>query len=264
MHLLRRELAPLEKESWKVIDSRAAEVLKSRLSARKVVRVEGPKGWDYTAITEGKLSVKDDFEDEVKIGRYQIKPLIESHISFSLNRWDMDNIVRGARDIDLDSLENAAEKIALFEEDTIYNGNEICDIKGILGSVVWEPIDFGKNNADIIMALIKAMDKMKKVYQQKPYTLVVGQEAWERLNTEIQGYPFTKRVKDLIGGEIVQSKVVNNAILLPQDNEDLELVLGGDYTIGYIAHDSKNVRLFIAMSFTFRVIDPQIIIPFKI
>ena len=44
MHLLRRELAPLEKEFWVVIDSRAEEVLKSRLSARKVVRVKRPKG----------------------------------------------------------------------------------------------------------------------------------------------------------------------------------------------------------------------------
>ena len=264
MHLLRRELAPIENEAWKVIDNRAAEVLKSRLSARKVVRVEGPKGWDYTAITEGKLSIKDDVEDGVKVGRYQIKPLVESHISFLLNRWDMDNIVRGARDIDLDPLENAAEKIALFEEEAIYNGNEMCDIKGILGSAVWEPIDFGKSSSDIIPALIKAIDKMKEVYQQGPYTLVVSQEAWSLINTETHGYPFIKRVNDLIGGKIVQSKVIKNAILLPQDNADLELVLGGDYTIGYISHDSKNVRLFIAMSFTFRVINREIIIPFKL
>jgi uncharacterized linocin/CFP29 family protein len=57
MDLLKRELAPLAREAWDEIDERAVDVLKTHLSARKVVRVEGPKGWDYTSITEGRLNL---------------------------------------------------------------------------------------------------------------------------------------------------------------------------------------------------------------
>ena len=53
--MLYRDLAPITKEAWGEIDSRAAEVLKSYLSARKVVKVNGPKGLDYNVITEGRL-----------------------------------------------------------------------------------------------------------------------------------------------------------------------------------------------------------------
>ncbi len=41
--MLYRELAPVSSNAWDEIDERAAEVLKSTLSARKVVRVNGPK-----------------------------------------------------------------------------------------------------------------------------------------------------------------------------------------------------------------------------
>ena len=50
-----RELAPISSEAWEEIDARASEVLKSYLSARRVVKVNGPKGLDYNVITEGRL-----------------------------------------------------------------------------------------------------------------------------------------------------------------------------------------------------------------
>jgi uncharacterized linocin/CFP29 family protein len=42
--MLKRELAPFESSVWNEIDERAAQVLKSYLSARRVVNVQGPKG----------------------------------------------------------------------------------------------------------------------------------------------------------------------------------------------------------------------------
>ena len=42
--MLYRELAPITKEAWEEIEDRLMEVFKTYLSARKVVKVEGPKG----------------------------------------------------------------------------------------------------------------------------------------------------------------------------------------------------------------------------
>ena len=265
MDLLKRELAPLAQEAWNEIDERAVDVLKTHLSARKVVRVEGPKGWDYTSITEGRLNLLETGDkDIVKTGQYQVKPLVETRTSFSLSRWEMDNVLRGARDVKLDALEKAMEEMALFEEKAVYNSYVKGGIKGLFESAEVDPISFGENGGDIMAGLSKAVLLMKEAYQEGPFTLVVGEEGWKRVNTEMQGYPLMKRVKDIIGGNVIFSSVVKDAVLVPYNHEDLELVIGGDFSIGYESHDAENVNLFVAASFTFRVLDPSIIVPFKL
>jgi uncharacterized linocin/CFP29 family protein len=265
MDMLKRELAPLAEAAWKEIDERASEVLKSHLTARKIVSVKGPYGWDYTVIPEGRLRLLEfNMEDDVKTGQYQVKPLVETRVLFSLNRWEMDNIIRGARDVRLDDLEKAMHKMALFEENAVYNSYAEGGIKGLFESAEHEPIQFGDDGTSIMESLSKAVLMMKDAYEEMPYTLVVGEEGWKRVNTEVHGYPLIKRVRDIIGGDVVFSSVVEDAILLPYNHEDLELVVGGDFSIGYDTHDAKAVQLYVAESFTFRVLNPGIIVPFAL
>jgi uncharacterized linocin/CFP29 family protein len=96
-----------------------------------------------------------------------------------------------------------------------------------------------------------------------PFTLIVGEEGWKRIHTEVQGYPLIKRVRDISGGPILYSGAVKDALLVPQKHDDLELIIGGDFSIGYEYHDARKIHLFIFESFTFRVIDPSIIQPFS-
>lgn len=265
MDLLKRELAPLAQEAWDEIDKRAVEVLKTHLSARRVVHVTGPKGWNYTAIPEGRLT-KLDKENTlpVKTGQYQVKALVETRTSFTLSRWEMDNIIRGARDVKLDELEKAMHEMALFEEEAVYNGYAHGGIDGLFKSAEQKALAFGEDGTSILEAISKAVLLMQEAYQEGPYTLVVGDEGWKRINSEVKEYPLVKQVKNMIGGNVLFSSVVKDAVLLPYDHEDLELTIGGDFSIGYEAHDAKDVRLFVAESFTFRVLDPAIIVPFTL
>ena len=84
------------------------------------------------------------------------------------------------------------------------------------------------------------------------------------LNKEIQGIPLIERIERLIGGSVVHSLAIDGAFLLPYDNENLELTVGQDFAIGYESHDTKDVTLFLTESFTFRVLDPNLIVPFKV
>ena len=54
------------------------------------------------------------------------------------------------------------------------------------------------------------------------------------------------------------------AFLVPYDHDDLELTIGQDFSIGYEAHDTKEVTLFLTESFTFRVLDGSLIVPFTV
>ena len=83
--MLYRELAPISKEAWSEIDSRAVDVLKSYLSARKVVKVNGPKGLDFNVITERRLGETEN-EEDVLFANYNVQPLTEARVEFEMKR----------------------------------------------------------------------------------------------------------------------------------------------------------------------------------
>ena len=257
--IFKRQLAPLSGEAWKEVNDRAGQVLKNYLSARRVVNVVGPKGWEYSFLSEGRLDLIDT-GSEVGAGLRKAKPLVELRIPFRLNRWELDNIDRGTADPDLGPLEEAARKIALFEENAIYNGFEAGMIKGLVKEAKTEPVSLGKKPEEIVKSLARAVQKLKDNFASGPFALVVNPETLAMLNSHVQGYPLVKRIESLLGTDIVVSRVLQGGLLLPKDHKDLEMIIGGDFEIGYHSHTDEEVELFIAESFTFRVLDPNIIV----
>ena len=127
--LLKRSLAPLTEKAWEEIDATAARVLKSQLTARRIVDFDGPHGWDFAAVNLGRLdTAKEPSPQEVPWGKRLVLPLIESRVPFQLDQMELDSIARGAKDADLEPLEDAARRTALFEESAVYNGFEPAGI----------------------------------------------------------------------------------------------------------------------------------------
>ncbi|WFA08263.1 family 1 encapsulin nanocompartment shell protein [Tissierella sp. Yu-01] len=261
--MLYRELAPISNEAWNEIDERAEEVLKSYLSARKVVKVNGPKGLDFNVITEGRLTNIHELENKLCYGTYQVQPLTETRVEFEMSRWELDNIARGAKDVDYEPLEISLKEIALLEENAIYNGLEKAMIKGI-DQYSKVTIPFGNDPTSIMEGITKAIIQLKKDYESGPFTLVVSEEAYKRILSKETAYPLDERIEKLIGGKIVFSHVINGAYLLPYDHDDLELTIGRDFSIGYQSHDAEKIRFFATESFTFRVLNPDLIVKFTI
>lgn len=48
--------------------------------------------------------------------------MVETRISFNLDVWELDNVIRGAEDVELGPLEEAAAQAADFEDKAIYEG----------------------------------------------------------------------------------------------------------------------------------------------
>ncbi|MFB6215190.1 MAG: family 1 encapsulin nanocompartment shell protein, partial [Candidatus Bipolaricaulia bacterium] len=134
MDFLKRSLAPITDEGWEEIDEAAREVLSNKLTGRKVVDVVEPQGWEYQAIPQGKLDIKEDNPQSVRYGIRKVLPLVETRVSFELNIWELDNLSRGAEDVDLSPLEDAAAEAAQFEENVIYNGLGEAGIEGMFPS----------------------------------------------------------------------------------------------------------------------------------
>lgn len=242
MDFLKKKLAPLSTLGWREIENRAKEILETQLTARRFIKVVGPIGKDKGGINTGRLEIKK--KDGLNFGIYQFQPFVENRISFKLSRWELDNIERGAKDINLDSLEEAIRKAAKFEEDTIYKGLEEACIIGLLEQD--EMKDFGETEAETIKNVMYGVSKLRnKGYHRGPYKLVVSLEKFIYLNTINENSSLVKKLERVLGTSIQVCHNIKEAILLPYNDPNIELTLGEDFSIGYQEHTEEEVKLFI-------------------
>ncbi len=256
MDILKRALAPITAQAWEEIESQAKRTLNATLSARKVVDVTEPQGIETGAVTLGRIDVPTSQKSPVKYGIHKVLPMVEARIPFTLNIWELDNAVRGAEDIDFSSLEDAAQKIAQFEENIIYYGFAKANIDGLIKSSDHPTIKHPASGDALLSAVTDGINKFTTSAVEGPYSLVVNPQTWKTIQTQTKGYPLKKQVEDLIGGSIVLSNNIKESLLISERGGDTKMTLGQDYSIGYETHDPQKVRLFITVSFTFQVIDP--------
>ncbi|QQK07872.1 family 1 encapsulin nanocompartment shell protein [Miniphocaeibacter halophilus] len=264
MSILKRNTAPISEKAWTEIDNRAIDVIKSLISTRRVLKVNGPKGLDYTALPIGRLDHVDDLKaiNVVKTGIYKTQNLIESRIEFELDKAELDNVERGSKDVELFNLEKAMEKLLVFEEETIYNGMEKFGIEGIKKSA-GHNLSLGENGNEILKAIGDGKYALHNSYAKGPFDLIVPSKVYDKINTIYDGVFLMKLIEDLIGGTIVRTKVLDKALMIPHRDEDLELTIGQDFSIGYVGENEKAVRLFAFETFTFRILDNMKIVLFS-
>ncbi len=263
MDILRKSMAPISDKAWEEINDTAVDVLTSVLSGRKFLDVEGPKGWDFSALSTGRINVPANQKGTVKYGIHQVMPLVEARIPFELNIWELDNVARGAEDIDLDALEDAAREVAKFEEKAIYEGFKAGSIAGLKNSSDYDTFPFPEAAEDILDVVSMGVSKMKTASVEGPYSLVLSTERWQKVNSFIRGYPLRRQLENLLGGSIIMAPYVKESYLVSERGGDFRLVLGQDLSIGYESHNNKTVQLYFTESFTFQVIDPAAVLVLK-
>src|SRR5262245_57777058 len=117
MDLLRRELAPIVSEAWKEIDRQAKRVLTLNLAGRKLVDLDGPHGWQYAALNLGRLEELEGAPAPgVRASLRAAQPLVELRAPFRVSLAELDNVARGATDVELNAVIEAAERIAAAED----------------------------------------------------------------------------------------------------------------------------------------------------
>lgn len=261
MNLLRRELAPISDAAWEEIDEQAREIFHSLLSARKFVDVRGPEGWQFGAISKGRLHVPKGQKGKLQYGIHEVQPLVEPRVNFSLDVWELDNAVRGSVDIDLQNLEEAAHEIASFEEQAIYYGLEKASIGGLKNASEHKRLKFSGKGAELLKNISAGIGQFKNAGIEGPYALVVNQEQWQQVASDIHtGYPLKKQLEKLLEGDIIFAPKIKDAFLISQRGGDFRLTLGRDLSIGYDYHEVKLVNLYFTESFTFEVLDSAAVI----
>jgi len=257
--LLKRSLAPITEEAWHAIDEAAARTLKAHLSARTVVDFSGPHGWTFSAVNLGGLEIaKKQSTEGVPWGIRTVLPLVEVRIPVVFTQMELDNISRGCKNPNLSALEDVARKVALFEESAIYKGFTAGQIKGIIQESSHGPITLSADVLQYSEAVAAAVKALTLAGVSGPYTLVLGTDCYYALMQSSRGgYPPRLVVRDMLQGDVLWSPALEGGVLLSTRGGDFELAVGQDLAVGYAGHDRSNVELFLAESFTFRVLNPE-------
>jgi len=265
MDILKRELAPIPAEAWAEIDAQAAKSLKALLSARKVVDMSGPMGTNFPGVPEGRLDYPKKQPKGVNYGIHRVHHLVETRVPFELDISEMDNVVRGAKDVDLAGLEEAARKIALFEEKVIYHGLPEANIKGLKLCTGGECLTIGSKTEQLLEAVATGVTIFTGRSVEGPYAFVVGPKLWSRMSAHLQGYPVKMQAENILGGSVFLSPYLSGefedeAFMVSVRGGDLELIVGQDLAVGYETHTSAKVNLYFTESFTFRILEPAAVI----
>jgi len=257
-HLLRSH-APISNAGWKLLDEEARERLAPALAARKLIDFSGPHGWEHSATNLGRTNpLTSAPSDGVSGLQRRVLPLVELRATFELSRSQLRDADRGADDIDLEPLDQAAHQIALAENIAVFHGWKDA-ITGISEITPHEHLRLGEATDRYPQHVASAVERLLCNGITGPYGLALGREQYRRVveTAEHGGYPLLDHLRKILDGPFVWAPGAQGAIVLSLRGGDFVFDSGQDLSIGYESHDGEVVRLYIEESFSFHVATPE-------
>jgi uncharacterized linocin/CFP29 family protein len=258
MNNLHRELAPISDAAWADIEDETTRTLKRYLAGRRVVDVRGPGGVGLSAVGTGHLTEITAPGEGILAHQREVKALIELRVPFELNRQQIDDVERGAKDSDWQPAKDAAQKIAYAEDRAIFEGYPVAGIGGIRQ---------GTSNPILILpaevshypdVVAQALNQLRLVGVDGPYSLLLSADAYTALaETSDNGYPVLEHVKKLVKDEIIYAPAISGAFVLTTRGGDFDLHIGQDVSIGYSSHTDSVVRLYLQETLTFLLLTTE-------
>jgi uncharacterized linocin/CFP29 family protein len=257
-HLL-RERAPITEAGWALLDGEARERLEPALAARKLVDFRGPRGWEHSATNLGRTESVGDSPDGVEAAQRRVLPLVEMRAPFTVARAELADADRGAEDVDLGELDQAAHRLAVAENAAVFNGWAAVGINGIAEASPHDPIALGEDCERYPRHVAKAVDALRGVGIGGPYGLALGPEAHTNVLETSQhgGYPLLEHLREIVGGPLLWAPGVDGAVVMRVGGGHFLFESGEDLSIGYLDHDTEAIRLYLEESFSFRIATPE-------
>jgi uncharacterized linocin/CFP29 family protein len=258
-HLL-RDLAPITDRGWELLEEEARQQLVVSLAARKLVDFSGPHGWERSATNLGRTEPLPSTPVQGVDGRRRrVLELVEARASFSVSRAELEAADRGAEDVDLDALDEAARRIALVENTAVFNGWADAAITGIAGASPHQAIPLTDDMNACPRHVAEAVEVLLSNGIEGPYGLALGPTVYRRVieTTEHGGYPLFDHLRKIVGGPLVWAPGVDGGVVVSLRGGDFLLECGEDLAIGYHDHDADAVHLYLVETFSFRVATPE-------
>jgi uncharacterized linocin/CFP29 family protein len=258
-HLL-RVLAPITDSGWKLVDAEARQRLTPALAARRLIDFSGPHGWTYSATNLGRTeALAASPHKGVHAVQRRVLALAELRADFTVSVQELRDQDRGAIDVDLASLDDAAHRIAVAENVAVFHGFSEAGITGIAGASPHEATALGEDPENYPRAVAGAVELLMRTGVGGPYGMALGREQYRRVveTAEHGGWPLLDHLRKILDGPIVWAPGVDGAVVLSLRGGDFIFESGQDLSLGYERHDSETVQLYIEESFSFVVATPE-------
>ncbi|HLX27972.1 MAG TPA: family 1 encapsulin nanocompartment shell protein [Casimicrobiaceae bacterium] len=252
MNNLHRELAPISESAWGRIEEEASRTLKRHLAARRVVDVEGPKGFALSAVGTGHRHQIATPGEGIEASQRDAKPLVELRVPFELTRGAIDDVERGANDSDWAPLKDAARRIAFAEDHAVFEGYAPGGIQGVRQATSNPVLTLPAELDSYPDAVTHAVSQLRLAGVNGPYALLLGGDAYTAIaGASDDGYPLLRHIQRLVDNDIVWAPAIAGGVVLTTRGGDFELHIGQDISIGYLSHSDNAVRLYLQETFTF-------------
>ena len=258
-HLL-REKAPITEATWNLLDEEARTRLVPALAARKLVDFAPPRGWEHSATNLGRVEPLTHPTDGIQAHRRKVLAITELRAPFTLSCAELEDADRGAEDVDLDPLAEAAVRIATAENAAVFHGWGDAGITGIAQACAHPGVPLDEDFDAYPRHVAEAVETLLKAGVDGPYGLALGPDGYTGViqTTEHGGVLLFDHLKQILrGGPIVWSPGVKGAVVVSQRGGDFLFESGQDLSIGYAGHDADTVSFYIEESFSFRVASPE-------
>jgi len=260
---LRRHDAPFGSDVWARIDEEAGQAFETYRSTRQLVDIEGPYGWEKSAVNLGRVraaSAATVAVEGLELQQRRVLPLLELRVPFSVPRAELEAIERGAEDPDLAALVDACGRIARAEDRIVLYGHEDTAIRGIVADSPHAPIALPGDITGYPGAVAEAIERLHSAGVAGPYSIALGPRRYDALarTTGPGGYPILEHLRRLLDGPPIWSPALDDdGLLISRRGGDYRLVLGQEAVVGYRGYDAEHVHLYVEESMTFRLLAPE-------
>jgi uncharacterized linocin/CFP29 family protein len=257
-HLLRGS-APISDKAWEEIDREARARLKPALAARSLVDFVGPLGWEHSATNLGRVERLKSASDAVSGLQRLVLPLVELRADFAVSRQELQDIDRGAVDVDFDDLDKAAHEIAKAENAAILRGWPKA-FTGIAEQSPHEPGRLGSDPTAYPGSVSAAVSALRNSGVSGPYGLALAPDPYRLASqtAEHGGTLLTEHLSRILeGGPTVWTPGIEGGAVISLRGGDFILECGQDLSVGYDSDDARVVHLYLQESLSFRVATPE-------
>jgi uncharacterized linocin/CFP29 family protein len=257
-HLL-RDFAPITDTAWRGVEDEARRTLAHFLTSRRLVDFEGPLGWECDAVPSRRTVELPDAHKGVRARSRVPHPFIELRADFDMPRTSLDALDRGAADVDLQPVQDAARQLALAEDTIALGDGSVVDASGIAALSPHTPVAVDSDSRDIPHAVARAIEVLRDAGVGGPYAVALGSNTYTGVmeTTEKGGYPVLEHLRLIAGGPVLWAPTVDGALVCSARGGDARLTIGQDASLGYLAHDASVVNLYLEETLAFEVLTPE-------
>jgi uncharacterized linocin/CFP29 family protein len=225
-----------------------------------LIDFSGPHGWKHSATNLGRTTeLAASPHKGVSALQRRVLALAELRADFAVSLQELRDHDRGAVDVDLASLDDAAHRIAVAENIAVFHGWGDAGITGIADASPHKAKPLGQDAEGYPRAVAGAVELLLRGGVGGPYGMALGREQYRLVveTAEHGGCLLLDHLRKILDGPIVWAPGVDGAVVLSMRGGDFLYDSGQDLSIGYDRHDAETVYLYIQESFSFLAATPD-------